>query len=229
MRTIGVLGGMTWVSTTEYYRALNTVAAERLGGIHSAKLALVSVDMAPIADLMAADEWDEAGRLLAADARAIEAAGAEIFILATNSLHNAWDAIVADLTIPTIHIGDSAGAALRDDGHTRVALLGTRYTMELPFLRERLEQFGIDALVPGPADRVELQRIVFDELALGTFRDESRAFFVDVIASLAGQGATAALLACTEFGLLVAQEDIELPLYDTAMLHVEAAVDAALA
>ena len=226
MRTIGVLGGMTWVSTTEYYRALNTLAAERLGGIHSARLALVSVDMDPIADLMAAGEWDEAGRQLAADARAVEAAGAELFILATNSLHNAWDAIVADLTIPSIHIGDAAGAALRGGGHDRVALLGTRYTMELPFLRDRL---GLDVLVPERDDRVELQRMVFDELALGTFRDESRAFFVDVIRSLAEQGATAALLACTEFGLLVGQEDVELPLYDTAQLHVRAAIDAALA
>jgi aspartate racemase len=226
MRTIGVLGGMTWVSTTEYYRALNTLAAERLGGIHSARLALVSVDMDPIAELMAAGDWDEAGRLLAADARAVEAAGAELFILATNSLHNAWDAIVADLTIPSIHIGDAARAVLREDGHARVGLLGTRYTMELPFLRDRL---GVQVLVPEQDDRIELQRIVFEELALGTFRDESRAFFVDLIRSLAEQGASAALLACTEFGLLVGPDDVELPLYDTAKLHVAAAIDAALA
>jgi aspartate racemase len=226
MRTIGVLGGMTWVSTTEYYRALNTLAAERLGGIHSARLALVSVDMDPIAELMAAGDWDEAGRLLAADARAVEAAGAELFILATNSLHNAWDAIVADLTIPSIHIGDAARAVLREDGHARVGLLGTRYTMELPFLRDRL---GVQVLVPEQDDRIELQRIVFEELALGTFRDESRAFFVDLIRSLAEQGASAVLLACTEFGLLVGPDDVELPLYDTAKLHVAAAIDAALA
>ena len=230
MRTIGALGGMTWVSTAEYYRLLNTAASQRLGGVHSARLAIVSVDMGPIADLMAAGDWDEAGRRLAIDAQRVEAAGADLFILATNSLHNVWDAIVEGLTIPSLHIGDATGAALVRDGHTRVALLGTRYTMELPFLRERLENgYGMQVLVPERADREELQRVVFEELALGVFRDESRASFVDVIGRLAAQGATAAILGCTEFGLLVKPADVELPLYDTAQLHVAAAIDAALA
>ena len=229
MRIIGVLGGMTWLSSLEYYRLLNTTVNERLGGVHSARCVLVSVDMGPIGDLMAADRWEEAGRQLALDARSVEAAGAQIFILGTNSLHNVWDTIVEGLTIPAIHIGDATGDALRRDGHTRVALLGTRYTMELPFLRGRLaERHGIEVLVPAEAERELLHRAVFDELALGVFTDETRSAFVEVIHSLGAQGATAVILGCTEFGLLLGPDDVELPLYDTGRLHVQAAVDAAL-
>jgi aspartate racemase len=221
---------MTWVSSAEYYRLLNVAVQERLGGVHSARCVLVSADMGEIGELMASGRWDEAGRRLARDARAVEAAGAEIFLLATNSLHNVWDALVADLTIPALHIADATGDALLRDGHDCVALLGTRYTMELPFLRGRLaDRFGIEALVPGEAERELLHRAVFEELALGVFEDATRSAFVDVIRGVAARGATAVILGCTEFGLLVRPGDVELPLYDTARLHAAAAVDAALA
>jgi aspartate racemase len=229
MRTIGVLGGMTWHSSLEYYRLLNAGVNERLGGIHSARCVLVSVDMEPIDALMAAGNWDEAGRQLTADARAVEAAGADIFILGTNSLHNVWTAIVGDLTIPAIHIGDPTGAALRRDGHTRVALLGTRYTMELPFLREWLAgHYALEVLVPDEPERTLLHRAVFEELALGIITAETRAAFVGVIQQLGELGATAVILGCTEFGLLVRPGDVDLPVYDTGLLHVAAAVEAAL-
>ncbi len=229
MRMIGVLGGMTWHSSSEYYRLLNTAVNERLGGVHSARCVLFSVDMGPIADLMAADRWEEAGRQLALAARSVEASGADLFVLATNSLHNVWDIIVADLTIPAVHIGDATGSALVRDGHTSVALLGTRYTMELPFLSGRLEEsFGIRALVPDQHDRESLHRAVFEELALGLVTDETRNAFVEVIRKLGARGATAVVLGCTEFGLLLRDGDVELPLYDTAHLHAAAAVDAAL-
>ena len=160
MRTIGILGGMTWHSSIEYYRLINTLANERLGGIHTPRSVLFSVDMGAIDELMEAGRWDEAGKLLAADAQAVERAGAEVFILGCNTLHNVWETIVAGLEIPSIHIGDATGAGLAQDGHERVALLGTRYTMELPFLRGKLEDHGIHVVVPEEPDREELNRTV---------------------------------------------------------------------
>lgn len=219
---------MTWHSSAEYYRLLNEVANERLGGLHSARCVLASVDMAPIDELMASGRWDEAGALLARDAQSLQAAGAELFILATNSLHNVWDTIVAGLAIPAIHIADPTGDALGDAGHERVALLGTRYTMELPFLRGRLEErYGVEVVVPGEADRELVHRAVFEELALGVFSDTTRAAFVDLVGRLGEEDASAVVLGCTEFGLLLSPDDVELPLFDTARLHATAAVDQA--
>lgn len=227
-KTIGILGGMTWHSSIEYYRLVNILANERLGGIHAARCVLFSVDMGVVDELMAADRWDEAGRLLAEDARAVERAGAEVFILGCNSLHNVWDAIVAGLEIPTIHIGDATAAALVQAGHGRVGLLGTKYTMELPFLRSRIEERGIEVLVPGDDDREALNRTVFEEFSRGVFSDETRAFYARVIDRLGAAGATSVVLGCTEIGLLLRPGDVELPLYDTARLHAAAAVDLAL-
>lgn len=230
MRTIGILGGVTWHSTVEYYRQVNLLANERLGGKHTARCVVFSVDLGVMDELMATDRWDEAGRLLAADALAVERAGAELFILGCNSLHNVWDAIVEDLRIPTIHIGDATGAALVADGHSRVGLLGTRYTMELPFLRGRLEDaFGMEVIVPGEDDRELVSRAIFDEFAHGVFSDETRASYLEVIDRLLANGATAVVSACTEIGLLLTPDDVPAPLYDTGRLHAEAAVDAALA
>ena len=223
MRTIGILGGMTWHSSIEYYRLVNTMANERLGGIHAARCVLFSVDMGAIDELMAAGRWDEAGRVLAQDAQGVERAGAGLFILGCNTLHNVWDAITESLTIPTIHIGDATAAAL--DGHRRVALLGTRTTMERPFLRERLEARGIDVVVPGEEDRAAIDRTVFDEFSRGMFSDETRAYYVDVIRRL---DAEAVVLGCTEIGLLLRPEDVDIPLVDTARAHAQAAVDYAL-
>src|SRR5438105_2551223 len=152
---------MTWHSSIEYYRLINTLANERLGGTHAARCVLFSVDMGTIDELMAAGRWDDAGALLAADAQSVEAAGAELFILGCNTLHNVWDTIVAGLTIPTIHIGDATAAALEREGHTRVGLLGTRTTMERPFLRAKIEDRGIEVATPPEDDRAELNRTVF--------------------------------------------------------------------
>jgi aspartate racemase len=226
MRTIGVLGGMTWHSSIEYYRLINTLANERLGGIHTPRCVLVSVDMGAVDELMAAGRWEEAGTLLAADAQAVERAGAEVFILGCNTLHNVWDTIVEGLEIPSIHIGDATGARLAGDGHERVALLGTRYTMELPFLRGRLEDaFGIGVVVPDEADRDLLNRTVFEEFSRGVFSEATRSYYVDLIEQLAGNGVSAVVLGCTEIGLLLQPGDVDVPLYDTAHLHAAAVVD----
>jgi aspartate racemase len=225
MKTIGVLGGMTWHSSIEYYRLINTLANERLGGIHAARCVLFSVDMGTIDELMVAERWDEAGRLLAADAAGVERAGAEVFILGCNTLHNVWDTIVAGLSIPSIHIGDATAEGLAREGHERVALLGTRTTMERPFLRGKLEERGIAVIVPGEDERAELNRTVFEEFSRGRFTGETRELYVDVIGRLGEQGATAVVLGCTEIGLLLRADDVTLPLFDTAHLHAAAVVD----
>lgn len=225
MRTIGVLGGITWHSAAEYYRALNTLANERAGGIHAARCVLFSVDVGEIDPLLHAGRWDEAGRTLAADAQAVEAAGADVFVLACNTLHNAWDTIVAGLTIPTIHIGDAVAGALARDGRQRAALIGTSYTMTLPFLRARIAARGIDVAVPDDALHAEIDRTIFDEFSRGVFSDETRRFYVEAIGSL---DADAVVFACTELGLLLRPGDVAAPVYDTARVHAAAAVDYAL-
>ncbi|MGN6800077.1 MAG: aspartate/glutamate racemase family protein [Gaiellaceae bacterium] len=223
MRTIGVLGGITWHSAAEYYRLLNSLVGDRTGGEHAARCVLVSVDIGEVDPLMHAGRWEEAGQLVAADARAVEAAGADVFVLACNSLHTVWDQIVGGLSIPTIHIADAAADEL--DGRTRVGLLGTPWTMELPFFRERLAARGFDVVVPSDDDRELLGRSVFDELSFGIVRDETRAYYAGLITRL---GVDAVVLACTEMTLLRLQELVDVPLVDTAAAHVRAAVDYAL-
>ena len=226
MRTIGVLGGLTWHSSIEYYRLINTLANERLGGTHAARCVLVSVDMGTFDELMAAGRWDEAGALLATDAAGVERAGADLFILGCNSLHHVWDAIVEPLTIPTVHIGDATGDALVRAGHRRVLLLGTRFTMELPWLRSRLEQRGIEVLVPDEADRERLNRTVFEEFSHGLFTDETRAYYAELISRF---DVEAVVLGCTEISLLLGPDDVRVPLVDTAQAHAAAAVELAYA
>jgi aspartate racemase len=223
MRTIGVLGGMTWHSSIEYYRLLNTLTNERLGGGHAARCVLFSVDMAVIGELMNSDRFEEAGQLLNADARALEAAGAEVFALGCNSMHNAWETIVAGLAIPSVHIGDATADALA--GHERVLLLGTRFAMEKPFLRDPIAARGIEVLVPDEADRDRLHRTVFDEFSAGVFSDETRAYYVDLISRF---DVDAVVLGCTEIGLLLGPDDVSVPLVDTAHAHARAIVDYAL-
>jgi aspartate racemase len=223
VRTIGVLGGITWHSAAEYYRLLNSLVAERTDGEHAARCVLVSVDIGEIAPLMHAGLWEEAGRLVAADARAVEAAGADVFVLACNSLHRVWDSIVDGLSIPTIHIADAAADEL--GGRARAALLGTPWTMELPFFRERLVSRGLDVVVPHERDRELLGRSVFDELSHGIVRDETRAYYAELIERL---GVDAVVLACTEMTLLRLEDLVDVPLVDTARAHARAAVDYAL-
>ncbi len=230
MQTIGMIGGMSWESTAVYYRSLNERVKERLGGLHSAKVVLYSVDFHEIERMQMAADWDAAGRLLAVAARALELAGADFIVLATNTMHKVADAIESAVAIPLLHIADAAGEAIRAGGHARVGLLGTRFVMEEAFYRERLhERFGIDVIVPPPADRELVHRVIYDELCVGNIRDESRAQYRRIIAGLVEQGAQAVVLGCTEIALLVGAADASVPLFDTAAIHVHVAVARALA
>ena len=228
MKTIGILGGMSHESTAHYYRLINEGVRTRLGGLHSARIVLLSVDFATIEPLQAADEWDAAGDLLAADARRIERAGADFLLLATNTMHRCADAIAAAIDIPLLHLADATAGAIKDAGVEHVALLGTRYTMEQPFYRERLERRGLRVEVPAAADRAELNRIIFEELCQGIIRPDSRATLQRMIGDLGGVGATAVIAGCTEITMLIDAADSPLPLFDTTAIHAEAAVARAL-
>ena len=213
---------MTWRSTADYYRLLNEGVRERLGGSHSARVLIASVDEADVEPLMREGRWDEAGALLAADAAALERAGADVFVLACNSMHRAWETIVAPLSIPSIHIGEAAADAL-PEGAGRVALLGTRYTMEGDFIRGPIAARGVEVVVPEAAERAEVHRVIFEELSDGVVRDESRAYIAGAIDRL---GADAVVLGCGELALL----ELDLPAsIDTVRAHARAAVDYALA
>lgn len=229
MRTIGLLGGMSWESTAEYYRLLNTGVRERLGGLHSARLVLASVDFAEVEARQAAGQWDEAGALLAGLARGLEAAGADLVLLCTNTMHIVADQVQAAVGIPLLHLADATAYAVRRAGVERVGLLGTAFTMEQAFYRDRLASHGIEVLVPDAAERSLVHRVIYDELCQGVVREESRAAYRSVIAGLVERGAQGIVLGCTEIELLVRTEDAAVPLFPTTRLHVEAALDAALA
>lgn len=229
MKTLGLLGGMSWESTALYYREINERVAERLGGYHSADLLLASVDFAEIEALQAADDWDAAARLLGDHARHLATAGAELLVLCTNTMHIVADAIEQAAGIPLLHIADPTGAALVAGGHRRVGLLGTRFTMERDFYRDRLvERFGLDVLVPAAEDRDTVHRIIYDELVRGVVTEPSRAAYRGVIDRLAAAGADSIILGCTEITLLVGAADSPVPVFDTTALHARAAVDRAL-
>lgn len=221
MQTLGVMGGMSWESTTTYYRLLNEGIRDALGGLHSAPLLLHSVDFAGIAALQKAGDWDAAGAQLAEVARGLERAGAGALLLATNTMHKVAPAIEAAVDIPLLHIGDAVGEALSATGVKRAALLGTRFTMQEAFYRQRLEErFGIEVLLPDTESMAEIDRAIFAELCLGEFRSETRDFYLGVLERLREQGAQAAILGCTEIGLLLADVDSPLPLVDSAEQHV---------
>jgi len=228
MKTIGLIGGMSWESTAHYYRAINQETARRLGGLHSAALIVHSVDFAPIAALQAAGDWDGAGQQLAIIARNLQQAGAEIIGLATNTMHIVADQISAAIEVPFVHIADPTSNALLADGFDRVGLLGTRFTMEMGFYRDRLTARGLDVFIP-EVDRTNLNGIIYEELCLGIVRDESRRTYVTAIERLAGRGAQAVILGCTEIGMLIDDSTSPLPVYDTTELHAKALVSAALA
>jgi len=228
MKTIGVLGGMSAESTAVYYRELNRLVRERLGGLHSAELLIRSVNFAPIAALQAADKWDETGAILAEAARRLEAAGADAIVLATNTMHLNADAIRAAITVPFLHIGDATAAALKAKGVARPLLLATRFTMEKAFYKDRLIAAGLDPRVPDQADRDRLQAIIYDELCQGVVKPESQAAAREMIAKGRAEGADGIIFGCTEVGILLDPNAMELPTVDTALAHVEAAVDFAL-
>lgn len=228
MKTIGLLGGMSWESTVPYYRLINEAVKRRLGGLHSAKLLLHSVDFAEIEALQRTGDWEASGRQLATAARGLEAAGAELLLIGTNTMHKVAPAIEAAIGIPLLHVGDATARAVRSAGIVRVGLLGTRFTMEQDFYIDRLASHGLDVLVPPSADREDVHRVIYQELCAGRFEPDSRERFRRVMSDLVARGAQGIILGCTEIGLLVDDGDASVPLFDTTRLHAQAAVETAL-
>ena len=224
MRMLGVLGGMSWTSTESYYRMLNRGVSERLGGLHSARLLLHSVDFAPVAQAQHDGDWDATLAVLAAAARGLERGGAEALLLATNTMHKVADELEQACGLPLLHIADATADAVLADGLERVGLLATAFTMEQDFYTGRLAGRGIDVLVPDAEQRAEVHRVIYDELCLDVVREESRDAYREVIASLVDRGAQAVILGCTEISLLVSQADSSVPLYDTTRIHADAGV-----
>jgi len=229
MKTLGLIGGMSWESTVPYYRTINQTVKEQLGGLHSARLLLYSVDFAQIEKLQHAGDWDAAGAVLADAARSLKAGGAQLLVICTNTMHKVADAVETASGLPLLHIADPTGEAIRAHGFARIGLLGTRFTMEQDFYRQRLaERHGLEVLVPEADERDIVHRVIYDELCQGEIREESRAQYRGVMASLVARGAQGIILGCTEIGLLVGEGDASVPLFDTAALHARAAALAAL-
>jgi len=230
MKTIGLIGGMSWESTASYYRLINEEVQQRLGGLHSAQILLYSVDFAPIAHMQAEGDWDGAGALLAHAARALEAGGADCLLVCANTMHKVAPAIEAAVHLPLLHIADPTAEAIKRAGYARIGLLGTRFTMEDDFYVDRLRgQHGLEVLVPDATEREVIHRVIYEELCLGRLVDASRDAYRRIMASLVERGAEAIILGCTEIALLVDAGDAGVPLFDTTDLHARAAVDFALA
>lgn len=228
MKTIGLIGGMSWESTAHYYRVMNQEAARLLGGLHSAPVLIHSVDFAPIAQMQADGDWAGAGQQLARIALQLQAAGAQVIGLATNTMHVVAEAITRDLDVPFVHIADPTSDALLADGFSTVGLLGTRFTMEMGFYRERLADRGLNALIP-EVDRTNLNGIIYEQLCRGIVTEQSRAIYVGAIERLAARGAEAVILGCTEITMLISDDVSPIPVYDTTDLHAKALIAAALA
>jgi len=229
MKTLGLIGGMSWESTVPYYQLINQTVASRLGGLHSAKLLLYSVDFAEVEHLQMTGQWDVAGALLADAARRLKLAGADALVLCTNTMHKVANAIDHAVDIPLLHIADPTAQAIRQAGLHTVGLLGTRFTMEQDFYRSRLERrHGLTVLIPPEAEREQVHRIIYDELCLGQVKAESRWVYQQVIAHLQDQGAQAVILGCTEIAMLIPPTEGGLPLLDTTALHARYAADWAL-
>lgn len=230
MKTIGLIGGMSWESTVPYYRQVNEGIKARLGGLHSARVVLYSVDFHEIEQLQRDDDWDAAGELLAEAARRLQAAGADLLVLCTNTMHKVVPQMEAAVSIPLLHIADATAVAITTAGHRTVGLLGTRFTMEQAFYRQRLQdRHGLQVLVPEAEDRRVVHDVIYDELCRGVIHDRSRDAYRRIMDDLVARGAEAIILGCTEIGLLVGTQDARVPLFDTTALHAHAAVEAALA
>ncbi len=229
MKTIGLLGGMSWESTVPYYRLINQGVSRRLGSLHSAKILLYSFDFEEIEKLQHAGRWEEAGEALAEAAAGLERAGAELLLICTNTMHKVFAQVEDAVAIPLLHIADPTAEAVQAAGLGTVALLGTRFTMEGDFYRGRLaDVHGLDVLTPEKADREEVHRVIYEELCLGTIRGDSRRRFVEIIAGLVERGAEGVVLGCTEIGLLIGAGDVAVPRFDTTELHAGKAVEMAL-
>jgi aspartate racemase len=229
MKVIGLIGGMSWESTVSYYRHINEAIKERLGGLHSAKVILYSVDFHEVERLQHSGDWEAAGRLLADAARALESAGADFLVLCTNTMHKVAPAIEAAVRIPLFHIADPTAGEIKKAGLSVVGLLGTRFTMEHEFYKDRLrKRHDLQVLIPKESDREIIHRVIYEELCLGKIVEGSRSEYRRVIVDLVGQGAQAIILGCTEISLLVRRQDSAVPLFDTTLIHARKAAERAL-
>jgi amino-acid racemase len=229
MKTIGLIGGMSWESSIEYYRIINQTVKTRLGGLHSAKSVMVSVDFAEVEILQHQGRWAEAADMLIEAAKSLEDGGADLIVLCTNTMHKVADEIQANLKIPFLHIADATAQRVLASGIRIVGLLGTRFTMEEEFYKGRLSKtYGLNVIVPDAQEREVIHRVIYDELVLGKIEPSSKAQYVEIIEQMIRQGAEGIILGCTEIGLLVHQEDSRVPLFDTTRIHAEAAVEYAL-
>lgn len=230
MKVIGLIGGMSWNSTLEYYRIINELVAQRLGRLHSARLILYSLDFDEIETAQRQARWDDAADILIEAGNGLRKAGADFLVLCTNTMHNVADIVQSKVGLPLLHVAEVTGKAIDERGLHKVGLLGTRFVMEQPFYQERLyDKFQIEVLVPREEDRASIHRIIYDELCQGRIKPSSRRTCTDIISSLIGKGAQGIILGCTELPLLIHPGDINVPVFDTTQLHAEAAVDLALA
>ncbi|MDG3085204.1 aspartate/glutamate racemase family protein [Vibrio hannami] len=229
MKTIGLIGGMSWESTASYYSVLNEGIKHELGGLHSAKIALYSVDFAEIEEMQHKGEWDKTAAVLSDAAKAVEAGGADFFLICTNTMHKVATEVQSAVNIPLLHIADATANKLKADGITKVGLLGTRFTMEQEFYKSRLvENFGIDVVIPNQQQRDIVHDVIYNELCLGEIKENSRNEYLKIIQELHSQGAQAVILGCTEIALLVQPEHTDVALYDTTAIHAQAAVKYAI-
>ncbi len=228
MKTIGLIGGMSWESSAMYYRLLNEKVQQQLGGLHSAKCILYSVDFQEIEHYQANGQWQNAGEILGEAARSLEKAGADFIVICTNTMHKVIDIIETNITIPLLHIADATAIQIQQASIQTIALLGTKYTMEQEFYKTRIEQSGINVIVPNEEERTVINRIIYEELCLGKIEPTSKETYLQVIANLVKSGAQGIILGCTEIGLLIQQEDVLVPVFDTTIIHALAAVDKAL-
>lgn len=228
MKTIGLIGGMSWESTTSYYQLINETIKEKLGGLHSAKILLYSVDFAEIERYQASGDWDKSAQVLSEIAQKLEQAGADFIVICTNTMHKVAPQIQEKITIPILHIAQATAEALLENGIQKVGLLGTKYTMTQDFYKDKLLEAGLEVLVPDQAGVEEVNRIIYNELCLGQIKETSKESYLAIIDDLKNAGAEAVILGCTEIGLLVKQADTDLPLYDTTAIHAQKAAEAAV-
>lgn len=228
MKTIGLIGGMSWESSAEYYRILNEKVKQELGGLHSAKCILFSVDFGEIEALQAKGDWEEAGKRMSGAAQSLEKAGADFLILCTNTMHKVADVVEEAVSIPMLHIADATAERVKREKIETIGLIGTKYTMEMSFYKERLKSKGLAAVIPQESERTEVNRIIFEELCAGETRQSSKKYFQEVIQKMVEKGAEGVILGCTEIGLLIKPEELEVPVFDTVLLHAQTAVKQAL-
>jgi aspartate racemase len=229
MKTIGLIGGMSWESSTIYYQQINRLVQQKLGGVHSARTLMYSVEFGEIARLQAAGEWEKLGEMMAEAAQKLENGGADFIVLCTNTMHKLTENIEKSIKIPFLHIADPTGLAIKENNFQKIGLLGTRFTMEADFLKSRfLEKFGIETVIPNDADREKIHTIIYEELVKGIFTKKSKKIYLKIIENLAESGAEGVVLGCTEIGLLVFQSETSVKLFDTSLLHAEMAVEWAL-